>query len=333
MRLNALLGTSEVAVRLRLLDRDVIEAGQSGFAQLHCAQSVAVPAGEHVVLRLASPPQTVAGGKVLEPETRRLRRNTAAILKRLESLSQLPTLDMLLAEVQRQANAGTTLQRLSQLAALVPPRIVELLRDTPVAMGRAGLVIWKADMEKLLARIPTLLAAHATGLTRDKLLALLPGSSVAVVDEALARLQARKLIIERGNQYFIPKPDEDKARSDHETQLMLQLAERLRCAGLMPPLPSEIINSPQAKRAIDRLLREGVVVRAVDRAKGKELLFHRDAISTAQRVLAPLLEPPGLLVTEIAAALGISRKFCMPLLDHLDTIKFTRREDDRRVRA
>jgi selenocysteine-specific elongation factor len=49
--------------------------------------------------------------------------------------------------------------------------------------------------------------------------------------------------------------------------------------------------------------------------------------------LAPLLEPPGLLVTEIAAALGISRKFCMPLLDHLDTIKFTRREDDRRVRA
>ena len=30
-------------------------------------------------------------------------------------------------------------------------------------------------------------------------------------------------------------------------------------------------------------------------------------------------------------ALGISRKFCMPLLDHLDGIGFTRRNGDRRL--
>ena len=66
----------------------------------------------------------------------------------------------------------------------------------------------------------------------------------------------------------------------------------------------------------------------------REIVFHRDAIQDAQRRLAPLLEqPPGLLVTEIGAALGISRKYSMPLLDHLDTIRFTRRVKDRRLRA
>jgi selenocysteine-specific elongation factor len=334
MRLTALLGTSELEVRLRLLDRDVLAAGESGFAQLHCAQPVAMPAGEHVVLRLASPPQTVAGGKVLEPETRRLRRKTVAILKRLKDLNDLPTLELLNAEVQREARAGTSLSCLSQLSSLTTSRVVELLRDLPVVIGKSGLVVWKADVEKLLARIPALLAAHATGLTHDKLLAALPGASIAVLDEMLARLQARKLIVERGKQYFIPKPDEDRARVDQETHLMTQLAERLRRDGLTPPLPAEIINSPQSKRAIERLLRDGVIVRAVDRAKGKELFFHRDAIEQAQQVLAPLLtNAPGLLVTDIAAALGISRKFCMPLLDHLDTVKFTRRIDDRRMRA
>ena len=60
----------------------------------------------------------------------------------------------------------------------------------------------------------------------------------------------------------------------------------------------------------------------------------RKAIEDAQRRLAPLLERvPGLLVTEVGAALGISRKFSMPLLDHLDTIRFTRRIKDRRMRA
>ena len=65
----------------------------------------------------------------------------------------------------------------------------------------------------------------------------------------------------------------------------------LRRAGLTPPSPGAIVTDPQSKRAVDRLLREGVIVRAVDRAKGKEILFHRDAIEDARRRLAPLLEP------------------------------------------
>jgi selenocysteine-specific elongation factor len=94
------------------------------------------------------------------------------------------------------------------------------------------------------------------------------------------------------------------------------------------------VSDLQSSRAVERLLREGVIVRAVDRAKGKEILFHRDAIEEARRRLSPLLErEPGLLVTEVGAALGISRKYSMPLLDHLDAIHFTRRIKDRRMRA
>src|SRR4029450_7929890 len=113
----------------------------------------------------------------------------------------------------------------------------------------------------------------------------------------------------------IPRPDEDRARARNETELASQIAETLRLAGLTPPNPGAIVIDAQSKRAVDRLLREGIVVRAVDRAKGKEMLFHREAIEEARRRLAPLLErAPGLLVTEIAAALGISRKYTMPLL-------------------
>jgi selenocysteine-specific elongation factor len=94
------------------------------------------------------------------------------------------------------------------------------------------------------------------------------------------------------------------------------------------------VTDAQSKRAVGRLLREGVVVRALDRAKGREILFHRDAIEHAQSRLAPLLERvPGLLVTEVGTALGISRKYSMPLLDHLDTIGFTCRVKDRRIRT
>jgi len=332
MRLRAMFGTAEVDARLRLLDRDVLDAGQSGFAQLHFEEPVALLASEHVVLRLASPPQTVAGGKVLEPETRRQRRNDARILQRLEDLRALTPEAMIAAEVYRQGPAGTTTRHLSQLSALATPRIVELLETLPVVVTRSGTVVRKADMENLLARIPPLLAAQATGLSHDKLLTALPGTGAAVLDEALGRLLSRGVIVERGKQLSLSRPDEDRLRARNEAELASQIAETLRFAGLTPPNPGAIVIDSQSKRAVDRLLREGVVVRAVDRAKGREILFHQDAIELARRRLAPLLErAPGLLVTEIGAALGISRKYSMPLVDHLDTIRFTRRIEDRRI--
>jgi selenocysteine-specific elongation factor len=334
MRVRAMLGTDDLDARLRLLDRDALEPGQTGFAQLHCALPIALPAGEHVVLRLASPPQTVAGGKVLEPATRRQQRNCARILKRLEDLRALPPAAMIAAEAQREGPAGTTLRRLSQLSALAAPRIAELLQTLPFVVTRSGLVVRKADMDNLLSRIPSLLAPHATGLSHDKLLSALPGTGAAVLDEALGRLLARGVLCKRGGQLLIPRPEEDQARARSEVELASQIAEMLQRSGLTPPIPSTIVTNPLSKRAVDRLLREGVVVRTLDRAKGKEILFHRDAIEDAQRRLAPLLErAPGLLVTEVGATLGISRKYSMPLLDHLDTIRFTRRIKDRRMRA
>ena len=334
MRLRALLGTTELDTRLRLLDRDVLDPGQSGFAQLHCVEPVALPAGEHVVLRLLSPAQTVAGGQILEAGTRRQRRNYPRILQRLQDLSVLPPVAMIAAEVRRAGRTGTTMQHLSQLAALATPRIVELLRTLPVVVTRSGLVVCKGELDNLLSDIPSLLAPHATGLSREKLLSVLPGTGPAVLDEALGCLRTRGVIIERGGQLLIPRPDEDRARARYETELALRIAETLRRAGLTPPNPSAIVTDVRSKRAVEHLLREGVVVRAVDRAKDREILFHRDAIEAARQRLAPLLErPPGLLVTEVGAALGISRKYSMPLLDHLDTIRFTARVKDRRILA
>jgi selenocysteine-specific elongation factor len=80
-------------------------------------------------------------------------------------------------------------------------------------------------------------------------------------------------------------------------------------------------------------VREGAVVRTTDRVQKRDIVFHPDAIDAARRRLAPLLGAPGLLVKEAGEALGISRKFSVPLLEHLDAVRFTRRVADRRVLA
>jgi selenocysteine-specific elongation factor len=267
---------------------------------------------------------------VLEPEARRAQRLNPRILQRLEDLSAQPPAAILAAEVERAGAAGTTLQSLAQLTALSKPRLVELIRTLPLMLTRSGTVLRKADVDGLLARVPALLAQHAA-LALDELLEML-GTGAEVLDEALRALLARGVIGKRGSQFLIPQAE--RARARDEANLAAQIADVLRRGGLSPPSPSAIVTDLRSNRAVERLLREGVIVRAIDVPKGREILFHQEAIEDAQRRLAPLLErAPGLLVTEIGALLGISRKFTMPLLNHLDTIRFTRRVKDRRVRA
>lgn len=112
------------------------------------------------------------------------------------------------------------------------------------------------------------------------------------------------------------------------------LEQGLADAGLTPPTPRELLADPVVAAGINRLLRRGVLVRTADRAKGKEMFFHVSAIASARETLAPLLTASaGMTVSEIAAALGISRKFAMPLLDYLDGAGFTRRDGDLRYLA
>jgi len=329
--LRALLGADEVDARLRLLDRDVLQPGEAGFAQLHCARPVAIPARERLALRLPSPARTVGGGAILETAPRRLKRNSAQVLGRLAELNTLPPASLIAAEMLRAGGEGATVQGLARLTALAPARVADLLKALPVVATRSGLVVQRAELDRLVSKIPLLLGRRAEGLGPDQLLDALPGTGAGVLEAAVERLVARGAVARRGGRLVVPRPEAERARARDEAELAAQIGEALRQGGLSPPDPRTVVTDLSAKHAVDRLLRDGLVVRARDRAKGKEILFHRDAVAEARRRLAPLLAAPsGLLVSEIGEALGVSRKYVMPLLDHLDAIRFTRREDDRR---
>jgi selenocysteine-specific elongation factor len=331
MRLRALVGTSEIDTRLRLLDRDTLQPGDEGFAQLRLSVPLAVPAREHVVLRIASPARTVAGGRILEPLVLRRRRNDPAILDRLRAMRDLSPEALLLDAIESAGQRGMALTDLARLCAMRPDVVASRLASEPVLITASGLVFAEAQAERIASRIPIMLELKPSGMSRKQLLSAFDGARAPLVDAAADRLVETKRIERRGRQFVLPDPERDAQAVEDEATLARHLAETLRTSGLQPPNPGALLADAATRRAARRLIGDGIVIRAVDRAKGRELLFHRDAIAQARAILGPLLaQGDGLLVTSIAAALGVSRKFAMPLLDHLDKIRFTRREGNMR---
>jgi selenocysteine-specific elongation factor len=85
---------------------------------------------------------------------------------------------------------------------------------------------------------------------------------------------------------------------------------------------------------VRELVRTGRLVATFDRVQKREVIFHRDAVAHARRTIeGQLAGAAGFLVGELGRALGISRKHSIPLLEHLDSVHFTRRVGDRRVLA
>ncbi len=337
-RLALLVGTSEVEVRLRLLDRDTLQPGETALAQLQCAEPVAIPARERFVLRTLSPPMTVGGGRTLEPVTTRMRRHAPEVLSRLAALAEASPAGIAAGEVARAGAAGVRLETLARLAGVAPARAAAMLVGAPVVIGRGGVAVAQSALGAVLAQIPARLAAsepvHPDGLSRDQLAAQLPEAGAAVLDEAIARLVARGALLHMGGSLRVRREAREQDRAREEAALAARLADTLRQGGLSPPDPAKLAPDPRTKRLLEKLVREGVAIRTLDRVQKREILFHRDAVEAARRQLALLLaKPPGLLTGEAGAALGVSRKYSVPLLEFLDATGFTRRSGDRRMLA
>ncbi len=333
MPLQLLVGTQEVEARLRLLDRDVLEPDGTALAQLRCAEPVAIPARQHLILRQASPPATVAGGCILDNDTWRMRRHDKAVLARLRMLADATPAELVLREAEAAGPAGTTLARLAALSGIGPPRVAALLGDAPVLVLRGQAVVTATALAGVAARIPGVLArlAPAGSLPLLQLRSAMPGAGDAVFDHALAGLVAAGTVRQAAGAVSLVQRDRDARDAAQAARLGNQLAVALQQGGLSPPDLAALAADLPARHALAQLVRDGVAIRTRDRVQKRDLLFHRDAIELARRRLAPLLTGAGLKVTEAGATLGISRKYSVPLLEYLDSIHFTRRVEDRRV--
>nr|WP_295834845.1 selenocysteine-specific translation elongation factor [uncultured Azospirillum sp.] len=336
-----LFGTTDVTARLRLLDRDLLEPGDAAPAQLACAELVTATAGEPYVLRQGSPAWTMAGGRILDPASVRRRRFDPAVIRATLALAEGRLPD---AVVERLALAGDHGLRSAELARLygLPPSRLEATLPGAVELPPD---LWLAEslyrqlcdalmtaVQEFQAAIPTERGAPVDRL-REALPPQLPPETLSAL---VAQLVAEgRLVRDAG---LLRRSDLNAAAllSSGDRDTLAHVETAFRDGGLTPPDVAEVAGRDDRRhRALHYLARTGVLVRTIDRVQKREIVFHRDAVAlAAERVAAALSgTADGLTLGELAKLLGITRKFGVPLLEHLDRIGVSRRHGDRRVLA
>ncbi len=129
--MTVLCATAETQAKVRLLDSDVLSRGEESWAQVVFVDPVAIAFGDHVVVR--SPNETVAGGPVVQINSRRLRRNHQPTLEMLERLRSGGPLN----RIRDQLAVGPSTPASLAAALNIPPNEVAESTSELLASGEA----------------------------------------------------------------------------------------------------------------------------------------------------------------------------------------------------
>jgi selenocysteine-specific elongation factor len=307
-RLQAFLGTTEVAVTCVLLEGDEIPPGARAYAQFRLEAEVAAATGDRLVLRSAER-RTVGGATVIDPEPVRHGRGSgaAARLALLERADPAALLRLRLAE------AGVAGTRVGETERAAVEKVGGVLLRDDLAVD--GAIVDEARSRLLAALrsggLPLSAAYHAAGLGADAAAALVDG------------LTREGKIVRDGARVAIAG---DRARSP----LADEVRRLLDDAGLRPPGPTELgerlgVDQAHLATALRELRDEGSVVDAGG------LWFAAAAAATAREHAAEALARGPIAIGELRDLWGVGRRHALALAAHLDATGLTRRVGDERV--
>jgi selenocysteine-specific elongation factor len=336
-------GAAETTARAALLDRQKLEPGETGWAQLRFGGQVALAKGDLFVVRLPSPSITVGGGSIVEPHPRRHRRFQERILERLAVLERGSPEDVVVQQLQ--VREPSELGALVARAGLPPDEAREVVaalvgRGEIIALEKYGaaarltpqtLLVSRAGWDRLVDQVRAGLAGYhrafplRRGMPKEELRTRL-GLDARLFTRVLDRLTSEERVAEVGP--LLRLPEHEAALTPEQRRLADRLVADLTKAGASPPDRDEI----EARLGVSPELTQALLDRGELVEVASNLVYPRDVYERlVEQITATIGQRGPITVAGVRDLFDTSRKYTLAILGHLDERKITRRVGDERV--
>jgi selenocysteine-specific elongation factor len=313
-------GAAERDARIRLYDVKQVPAG-GAFVRITLSEPLVLDVGDRFVLRESGRRRTIAGGVVLD--TAPPRRAGPTPTPRLDarahaSGTELPALlvaerravrvddvrsilGLIPEDVDGAARLGgwwVARGPLDDIGAAVTARLTAFHAEEPAAAGEDVATVRRSVAD----------AFAASGAPRD----------LELADAAIDRLETEGVLVREGAAVRLAS---HRAGGGDE---IAALADVVRSAEPTPPTIAELRASGVAAHVLDAAVRSGALVRI-----SPDLVLTRELVERAGTIVREA-GADGITVSALRERLGTSRKYAIPLAEHLDRTGVTRRSGDLR---
>ncbi len=337
-RVKIFLGAAQQMARVRILGRENLTPGQSGWLQLVLAGPLTADRHDRFILRRPSPASTLGGGQVADPHPMRThRRNDPQLLERLEALVRGTAADVLaqalaggpsyLRDAVRKSNLEPQAAQ-SAFKELVDSGKVIALTDGDNAEMSDILVVESGSWNSLIQKLHTAIEKYHTtnplrsGMPREELKSRM-GLDSRIFAAVLERVEEDGLVRSQGARLALP-----------EFGVRLSELQQGQVASLMKSFEADPGSPPSMKQAAE-VIGDEVLAHLIETGRliqvSRDVVFESDAYEAmVARVRERLASGGTLTVAEVRNMFSTSRKYALALMEHLDAIGVTVRKGDER---
>jgi selenocysteine-specific elongation factor len=299
-------GSAEREATVRVYGAERVDDG--AFVRMRLSSPVALDVFDRFVLRESGRGETVAGGVILDADPpARPGRDPARRLeaRRTATRADLPRL----AVAERGAIPADA-------AAATPPGVVSVTgwwldptldSEVTAALERVVATRDRVDIAEARTAIVTVLRSRRAS------------TDATLVDALLDANVTRGALVREGAEISLPG-----RASGPADRLVDDVVSAVASGEPTPPTLGELHARGLEPAAIEEAIRSGALVRI-----GPELVVTRAFVERAVEIVR-VAGSAGATVSAVRAALGTSRKYAVPLMEHLDRTGATRREGDLR---
>lgn len=335
------VGTLECTAKVLLVGRKRLEPGESAFAQLQLERDAVVVPGDPFIIRLPAELVTVGGGVILGTGRHGARRGKHALRNFKEREAALASPEIALVAAVRRARLDGTDRPALVRGLKRPADEVERLLGPSLADGTIlelprGLLVLGETAARARDRIletvdrhhdkhPLDLGYRKAGLV-DRLRAA-PAVVDGLVEELISDGHLEPLSAGRIRRMG-REPRLTAAQQDRCQRILAVLDE----SGWAPPRVTELSSAIGGLEAEVIRLLEILSYRGEVALLGDHIVFAQARVEETKEVVRRHFETADdLKPGDLKQLLGLTRKYAIPLMEHLDRIGFTRRDGNRRV--
>ena len=342
-RLHLYYGASEVLCKAVLLDKDTLESGESGYAQLRLEENAALKKGDRFIIRFYSPLETIGGGIVLDSNPPKRKRFNEEVLSALSIKDKGTTEEVfeqiLLEESKILAPIAAVAARMAITlgeAEAILNRLLE--KGSATDLGR-NLVVHKDYFNYAQDKALEILGHYheqnpiSMGMFKEEFRTRL-GEKLYIKDTKaldlfIKKLAEEKIIKEVGN--YTSRYSFEIIYSNEQLKMKNRIADKYQGLGYEIPDIEEVAalekDRALAKQIIEALATEGILERI-----SYQYFIHSTHWEKALEVLREHIRKKGTITLgEFRDYLGTSRKYAVMILEAFDERKITRMEKDTRV--
>ncbi len=344
-RVRLHVGTTEVlATILFLNDSKELQPGERRLAQFLLREPVTVVWNQPYIIRAESPVATIGGGRILVPNTKRLRRADAATWDDLNKLQLADPRDRAAAAIRLM---GLTPWQPSELARLAgvenPERVIANLLESgacirlQISAQREQIFhqdVLKTWTDRIRQTLEQLHAAYPLQLEIDRSMlisqfAFLKDESLLV---AIMQRMDKQQLVRLSNTGISLNSNQLQLTSEQE-RMRETILEQLKAARFHPPSVAELATQNSARPAETKKLFQLIASTGDLIHIAGDMYLHCEAEQEMRTLLMAPLSETGLTLSQIRELLGTSRKYAVPFCEYLDRVGFTKRQGDVRTLA